>query len=676
MFYSETLLQKSGPLARVWLSANLERKLSKNVILQSNVTDSVEAIITPNQAPMALRLSGQLLLGVVRIYQRKTRYLLDDCNEAMMKIKMAFRSSGNNDMAVNLQAHNREALLLPDRITPYDNFELPPPPDASWLMSQVDDVTATPVGRKGRVSNRDINLQEDFDNSQFLQSNMGLDEEAPMDDFELELDFGLDFDGGHSVEMGRDAPVARSVEDDVFSEADLRPQRKDSAERDTALDLDFGDDGVVIADGEGDIPMGDDDFGFNPADQSVMPGMAPVRDLDRARISESPLSDIDEDLAREVEAEYAQHHQQDLYEPDEDTEITLVRRPAQRARRQKILTPDEEIALSSNHIIQQQANRDNIIRDASFLPRDPFLLALMDMQKSGGFVSSIMMEGRSSAWAPELRGMLSLDAARGMRELKRKRDSGIADMDSDQGASKSPRLELGEDTDFAIDDNLLGNQSVAGDGTILDIPADDGTMLADEDHTELEHGSPMPAFDETTAPLVHPADSGPVSIGTKHAVHILRDLFGSEAGHSADKRNATSVVFQDLLPERRTTKAEATKMFFECLVLATKDAIKVDQGAGLGDPIRVRGKRGLWGEWAEKEAGGAISHEDEPEPAALTAIEQTKAVFGPLGQRLDDAVAKLEEQIALREESGAPAAEMEAAKTTLAKAKAEQDRSS
>lgn len=88
MFYSETLLQKSGPLARVWLSANLERKLSKNHILQSNVTDSVEAIITPNQAPMALRLSGQLLLGVVRIYQRKTRYLLDDCNEAMMKIKM------------------------------------------------------------------------------------------------------------------------------------------------------------------------------------------------------------------------------------------------------------------------------------------------------------------------------------------------------------------------------------------------------------------------------------------------------------------------------------------------------------------------------------------------------------------------------------------------------------
>lgn len=90
MFYSETLLQKTGPLARVWLSANMERKLSKTHILQSNLQNSVEAIIAPDQAPMALRLSGQLLLGVVRIYSRKARYLLDDCSEALLKIKMVY----------------------------------------------------------------------------------------------------------------------------------------------------------------------------------------------------------------------------------------------------------------------------------------------------------------------------------------------------------------------------------------------------------------------------------------------------------------------------------------------------------------------------------------------------------------------------------------------------------
>jgi cohesin complex subunit SCC1 len=44
--------------------------------------------VEQDEAPLALRLSGQLLLGVVRIYSRKARYLLDDCNEALMKIKL------------------------------------------------------------------------------------------------------------------------------------------------------------------------------------------------------------------------------------------------------------------------------------------------------------------------------------------------------------------------------------------------------------------------------------------------------------------------------------------------------------------------------------------------------------------------------------------------------------
>lgn len=45
----------------------------------------------PLKVKMALRTSGHLLLGVVRIYHRKAKYLLADCNEAFIKIKMAFR---------------------------------------------------------------------------------------------------------------------------------------------------------------------------------------------------------------------------------------------------------------------------------------------------------------------------------------------------------------------------------------------------------------------------------------------------------------------------------------------------------------------------------------------------------------------------------------------------------
>ncbi|KAK7414312.1 tubulin folding cofactor A [Neonectria punicea] len=59
-----------------------------------------------------------------------------------------------------------------------------------------------------------------------------------------------------------------------------------------------------------------------------------------------------------------------------------------------------------------------------------------------------------------------------------------------------------------------------------------------------------------------------------------------------------------------------------------------------------------------------------------TAVEQTKAVFVSLRERIEAAVTKLEDQIQVREQSGAPEQELEAAKAALAQAKAEQNGSS
>lgn len=68
---------------------------------------------------MALRTSGHLLLGVVRIYSRKAKYLLADCNEAFVKIKMAFRPG-----MVDLPEESREAavnaITLPEVFHDFD----------------------------------------------------------------------------------------------------------------------------------------------------------------------------------------------------------------------------------------------------------------------------------------------------------------------------------------------------------------------------------------------------------------------------------------------------------------------------------------------------------------------------------------------------------------------------
>lgn len=45
---------------------------------------------------IGLRTSGHLLVGVVRIYSRKAKYLQTDCSEALMKVKNAFRPGKKN----------------------------------------------------------------------------------------------------------------------------------------------------------------------------------------------------------------------------------------------------------------------------------------------------------------------------------------------------------------------------------------------------------------------------------------------------------------------------------------------------------------------------------------------------------------------------------------------------
>ena len=55
-----------------------------------------------------------------------------------------------------------------------------------------------------------------------------------------------------------------------------------------------------------------------------------------------------------------------------------------------------------------------------------------------------------------------------------------------------------------------------------------------------------------------------------------------------------------------------------------------------------------------------------------TAVEETKAVFGPIKKRINDAVSKLEEQIAISEGAGVSETELEQAKNVLNQARGPQ----
>jgi len=129
MFFSSEMLSKRGPLAKVWLAAHVERKVSKAQTLQTSIPSTVTVILEPTSTmasapPLALRLSGQLLLGIARIYSKQAKYLLEDCNEASDKIRTAFRSETIQSMMDDPAGEDHLTLPAPTNVTGRDAINL------------------------------------------------------------------------------------------------------------------------------------------------------------------------------------------------------------------------------------------------------------------------------------------------------------------------------------------------------------------------------------------------------------------------------------------------------------------------------------------------------------------------------------------------------------------------
>ncbi|EEZ99261.1 double-strand-break repair protein rad21 homolog isoform X1 [Tribolium castaneum] len=171
MFYAHFVLAKKGPLARIWLAAHWDKKLTKAHVFETNIEKSVDGILQP-KVKMALRTSGHLLLGVVRIYSRKAKYLLADCNEAFVKIKMAFRPG-----MVDLPEEHREAAV--NAITLPEVFH-----DFDTTMPELNDVDIEAQFSLNQSRAEEITMREDYGNISLVTNDdgfgdMGFDTDAP-----------------------------------------------------------------------------------------------------------------------------------------------------------------------------------------------------------------------------------------------------------------------------------------------------------------------------------------------------------------------------------------------------------------------------------------------------------------------------------------------------------------
>lgn len=246
MFFAPDMLSKRGPLAKVWLAAHVEKKVSKTQTLQTSIPSTVTVILDPGSTstqsdgsapPLALRLSGQLLLGITRIYGKQAKYLLEDCSEASDQIRAAFRAAltakiggaertgidmlpegGDPQNAINLRTTRRNVFDFELEFGgDFDGF------GDAWEADQFLDPESTRPAARTTANIADITLPEHDgmmhsgarygDVGDAMDLDLGLGASGGLQDFgdEAGLDLGLDFDFDQPTENDGGNQATRGI---------------------------------------------------------------------------------------------------------------------------------------------------------------------------------------------------------------------------------------------------------------------------------------------------------------------------------------------------------------------------------------------------------------------------------------------------------------------------------
>jgi len=236
MFYAHFVLAKKGPLSRIWLAAHWDKKLTKAHVYECNIESSVKDIMQP-KVKMALRTSGHLLLGVVRIYSRKAKYLLADCNEAFVKIKMAFRP-GMVDLPEDKREAAMNAITLPDVFHDFDT-----------AMPELDDVDINAQFTLNQTRAEEITMREDYGNLTLSTGDDGFGDSMGGGGNSLEME---------GPEMMRDASNNfGSLGEDAMEMGEASKLREDSLAPASLA----GDEAPSVVDDKLDAPITNDGFG-------------------------------------------------------------------------------------------------------------------------------------------------------------------------------------------------------------------------------------------------------------------------------------------------------------------------------------------------------------------------------------------------------------------------------
>ncbi|KAK2830578.1 hypothetical protein Q5P01_018509 [Channa striata] len=535
MFYAHFVLSKRGPLAKIWLAAHWDKKLTKAHVFECNLESSVESIISP-KVKMALRTSGHLLLGVVRIYHRKAKYLLADCNEAFIKIKMAFRPG-----VVDLPEENREAaynaITLPEEFHDFDQ----PLPD-------LDDIDVAQQFNLNQSRVEEITMREEVGNLNLLQDNDFAD--FGMDDREMmreESAFEVDIMGASASNLLLEAEGGTNQMADKSNHLDYDDQYKD----------DFGDNPIESNEGGMlvDKLLSNEDGGGIFDDptaitESVMMPQDHADDDDdfdalSAGAPDSPDSGPTEPLpamADQAEQTTLVHNEEETFAL-EPIDITVKETKAKRKRK---LIVDSIKELDSKTIRAQLSDYSDIVTTLDLAPPTKKLM----MWKETGGVEKLFSLPAQPLWNTRLLKMFTRCLTPLVPdELRKRRKGGEADsLDEFLKDLENPDVPREETTSQQQRD--IVDQTIMEEASVLQTSAVEGSKT-----TLDESAMPPPASQRGLKRKAQDAEPalpmGALDQQPQQQQQQQQQQQGPRSSDASQQLEATSNV--DLPPEESTT---------------------------------------------------------------------------------------------------------------------------
>lgn len=513
MFYSQFVLAKKGPLGKIWLAAHMEKKVPKVQIISTNIPKSVEDIQDP-EVPMALRVSGHLLLGVVRIFSRKVTYLLTDCSDALVKIQDAFRGPNNVEMAPGATTRRFDDITNPEY---FDDFDL----DAditsqSFTFSMAEDDALMginiPDGALGELGSPEARAEDDM-----LHLDPAMEEEQ--EGFGHNENFEVFFEPQEIDEM----PVGKRPRGSAAGEA---PAEMDSREPELAEDL-LEPEKFRFAENEDPFPPeGQLLLGENetiPTGAEFEPMLAPEFEEHEEMFPEGEQSGVDAVMSAGLGTESAA--------PDLQPAEKKRREKPRKAKRKMVM--DEDLQITTAQMREQLSDTTNIIRDLSATSKEPS-----------------QAQGASSFMGPPPLPFLPADfddldcfyaASRPLAKRSR-RESVRSDggEEPEQWRSAQTLSELQADA-------LGGGEAAAASGECAGIadPIPDQTMFVEEHDEPFDDRAPEMEFDaalleqEPEMELEVPIHDEP-EIPSFKTSHELPDVDSSETPGRSGRKNSSS----------------------------------------------------------------------------------------------------------------------------------------